>query len=57
MVLSSFQPTRCSAVGGRGSGRDYLANTVRHLEELGIADGPLHRIEEKVNALTARRVS
>jgi len=45
------------AVGGRGSGRDYLANTVRHLEELGIADGPLHRIEEKVNALTARRVS
>src|SRR5207237_1949034 len=22
-----------AAVGGRGSGRDYLANTVRHLEE------------------------
>jgi cation transport protein ChaC len=28
-----------TAVGGRGSGRDYLANTVRHLEELGIRDG------------------
>ena len=39
------------AAGGRGSGRDYLANTVRHLEELGIADGPLHRLESKVAAL------
>jgi glutathione-specific gamma-glutamylcyclotransferase len=39
------------AVGGRGSGRDYLANTVRHLEELGIADGPLHRLHEQVEAL------
>ena len=26
----------------RGSGRDYLANTVRHLEALGIRDGLLH---------------
>jgi cation transport protein ChaC len=32
------------AVGGRGTGRDYLANTVRHLEELGIHDALLHRI-------------
>ena len=39
------------ATGGRGTGRDYLANTVRHLEELGIADGPLHRLENKVAAL------
>ena len=39
------------AAGGRGTGRDYLANTVRHLEELGIADGPLHRIEARVAAL------
>jgi cation transport protein ChaC len=39
------------ATGGRGTGRDYLANTVRHLEELGIADGPLHRLESKVAAL------
>ena len=39
------------AVGGRGSGRDYLANTVRHLEELGIADGPLHRLHDQVEAL------
>jgi len=37
--------------GDRGTGRDYLANTVRHLEELGIADGALHRIEKLVQAL------
>jgi cation transport protein ChaC len=37
--------------GDRGTGRDYLAQTVRHLEELGIADGALHRIERLVAAL------
>jgi glutathione-specific gamma-glutamylcyclotransferase len=37
--------------GDRGTGRDYLANTVRHLDELGIADTALHRIEKLVNAL------
>ena len=37
--------------GDRGTGRDYLASTVRHLEQLGIADGPLHRIEALVRAL------
>jgi cation transport protein ChaC len=36
--------------GDRGTGRDYLANTVRHLEELGISDGALHRIERLVAA-------
>jgi cation transport protein ChaC len=36
--------------GDRGTGRDYLANTVRHLDELGIRDSALHRIE----ALVAR---
>ena len=43
------------AVGGRGTGRDYLANTVRHLEELGIDDGPLHRLQEQVAALAQQR--
>ena len=42
------------AAGGRGTGRDYLANTVRHLEELGIADGPLHRLDKRVRALADR---
>ena len=37
--------------GDRGTGRDYLANTVRHLEQLGIRDEALHRIERLVNAL------
>jgi glutathione-specific gamma-glutamylcyclotransferase len=37
--------------GDRGTGRDYLANTVRHLEELGIPDRALHRIERLVTAL------
>jgi cation transport protein ChaC len=36
--------------GDRGTGRDYLANTVRHLEALSIADGPLHRLEALVRA-------
>jgi cation transport protein ChaC len=51
--LSLDQAARIIAVaaGGRGTGRDYLANTVRHLEELGIADGPLHRLHEQVTAL------
>ena len=31
-------------VGMGGHNRDYLANTVRHLGELGISDGPLHRL-------------
>jgi len=37
--------------GDRGTGRDYLASTVRHLEQLGITDGALHRIERLVAAL------
>jgi cation transport protein ChaC len=38
-------------VGGRGRCRDYLANTVRHLEELGIAEGPLHELLRRVERL------
>ena len=55
--LSNEQVARIIAVasGGRGTGRDYLANTVRHLEELGIADGPLHEIEKRVRTLAAPR--
>lgn len=35
-------------VGRAGANVDYLASTVRHLEEMGIADGPLHRLERTV---------
>lgn len=31
-------------VGLGGHNRDYLASTVQHLDELGITDGPLHRL-------------
>jgi cation transport protein ChaC len=31
-------------VGKGGHNRDYLTNTVRHLDILGITDGPLHRL-------------
>src|SRR5215213_7384346 len=41
------------AVGGRGTGREYLANTVRHLDELGIHDRRLHRIAARVAQLAA----
>jgi glutathione-specific gamma-glutamylcyclotransferase len=39
-----------TAVGGRGTGRDYLANTLRHLEELGIRDRLLHQLAAQVAA-------
>ena len=32
------------ATGEGGDNRDYLESTVRHLDALGIADGPLHRL-------------
>jgi cation transport protein ChaC len=32
------------AVGQSGVNRDYVLNTVAHLETMGIADGPLHRL-------------
>jgi cation transport protein ChaC len=40
-------------IGARGHCREYLANTVRQLEELGLVDGPLHRLELKVKELAA----
>jgi cation transport protein ChaC len=32
------------AIGVNGSNREYLRNTVHHLEDMGIADGHLHRL-------------
>ncbi|MBT3361072.1 MAG: gamma-glutamylcyclotransferase [Rhodospirillales bacterium] len=40
-------------VGQHGSATEYLANTVAHLDELGITAGPLHRILEKALATQA----
>ncbi len=41
--------------GRRGACRDYLANTVAHLDELGICDGPLHKLLEEVDAQCRQR--
>jgi cation transport protein ChaC len=42
-----------SAAGRRGANRDYLAGTVRHLADLGLADAQLTRLAERVEALAA----
>jgi cation transport protein ChaC len=39
--------------GGRGPCRDYLANTLRHLAELGLADRGLGQLETLVDRLCA----
>ncbi len=44
-----------TASGRLGSNRDYLENTVAHLDELGIAERPLHRILAAVRALADGR--
>lgn len=36
------------ASGQSGSNREYLTNTIAHLDELGIADGPLHAVQKLV---------
>jgi glutathione-specific gamma-glutamylcyclotransferase len=41
------------AAGRRGANRDYLADAVRHLADLGLADAHLTRLAERVETLTA----
>ena len=36
--------------GNRGACAEYLENTVLHLDELGIRDGPLHDLRDRVRA-------
>ena len=40
------------AQGQSGLNRDYLINTVRHLENLGFTDGRVHKLLERVEAMT-----
>ena len=40
-----------TATGRRGTCRAYLLGTLRHLDELGLDDKPLHRLAERVEAL------
>jgi len=39
------------ASGKRGPNRDYVAGTVQHLDELGIADGPIHALLRRVDEI------
>jgi cation transport protein ChaC len=41
--------------GPRGTARDYLASTVAHLDELGIRDGHLHDLLDRVDGCAAGR--
>ncbi len=41
--------------GPSGSGLDYLRNTIAHLDEMGIGDGPLHRIPALAEAKARKR--
>jgi cation transport protein ChaC len=42
------------SAGGRGPNRDYLEQTVRHMDELGIAEGVLHRLLDRVDKIASR---
>lgn len=42
------------ATGGRGPNTEYLYNTARHLDEIGVPDPDLHWLTEQVKLLTAR---
>ncbi len=41
--------------GPGGSGLDYLRNTIAHLDEMGMCDGPLHRILALAEAKKRKR--
>ncbi len=40
--------------GARGPNRDYLEQTVRHLDDLGIREGALHRLLDRVEKIASR---
>jgi glutathione-specific gamma-glutamylcyclotransferase len=44
-------------IGNRGPCRQYLENTVAELRKLGHVDGPMHRLEEMVQALARRELA
>lgn len=46
-----------SAVGGRGTNRDYLWNTAAHLAELGLADADLDWLAQRVRDLAPQNTT
>lgn len=51
LPVETVARTLASAVGKLGSNRDYLENTVAHLDELCIKEKPLHEILDRMRAL------
>jgi cation transport protein ChaC len=47
----------CQGVGKRGLCLEYLENTVRHIEALGLTDGHLHRLLEVVQRQAGERAA
>lgn len=45
-----------ASAGKRGPNVDYLAQTVGHLDELGIPDGALHRLLDRVHEFASREI-
>lgn len=43
--------------GQRGTALEYLRNTVSHLDELGIGDGPLHQVLDVVTGTAEKKES
>ena len=50
LPMETLARTLATAEGRLGSNRDYLENTVTHLDELGIGERPLHAIRDGVRA-------
>jgi cation transport protein ChaC len=45
----------CQGQGQLGTSLDYLRNVVRHLDEIGIADGPMHQVLAIAETMAGRR--
>jgi cation transport protein ChaC len=54
MALSAMAARIARSAGSRGPNRDYLDQTVRHLDALGITDGLLHRLLDRVHKIASR---
>jgi cation transport protein ChaC len=55
LTLEETAQIIAGAAGRRGTNRDYLAGTLRHLLDLGLADAKLVRLAERVEALASTR--
>ena len=54
MELPAMAARIAHALGQRGPNRDYLDQTVHHLDAMGITDGLLHRLLDRVDKIASR---